>query len=122
MSTTAPGPTSTTGSGLALDAVDAHLVVGPDDGYGGVSLVRISLAPHARTEPRRYDDADRLVIVLDGHTRVEVEGRPAVTLGPNEVLHVPRDTWHRVEALGGTSDQLGLGAAELLVLAADPQR
>jgi len=106
MSTTAPGPTSVVGDG----AIDAHLVVGPDDGYGGVSLVRMTLPPQAHTGPRRYDDTDRLVIVLDGHTRIEVEGRPAVTLGPNEVLHIPRDAWHGLEALGG---------AELLVLAAD---
>ncbi|GAA4938099.1 mannose-6-phosphate isomerase-like protein (cupin superfamily) [Actinomycetospora succinea] len=85
-------------------------MVGPDDGYGGVSLVRMTLAPHAHTGPRRYDDADRLVIVLDGHARIEVEGRPAVGLGPNEVLHVPRATRHGVETVGGV---------ELLVLAAD---
>lgn len=119
MSTTAPEPSTTAGGGLALDA---HLVVGPDDGYGSVSLVRMTLPAHTGTGPRRYDDADRLVIVLDGHTRIEVEGRPAVTLGPNEVLHVPRDTWHHVEALGATSDPPGAGAAELLVLAADAQR
>ena len=105
---------TTAGDGPTLEAVDAHLVVGPDDGYGGVSLVRITLAGHTRTEPRRHDDADRLVIVLDGHAQIEVEGRPVVTLGPNEVLHVPRAVWHRVEAHAGS--------AELLVLAADPQR
>ncbi|MEJ2860480.1 cupin domain-containing protein [Actinomycetospora flava] len=110
MSTTAPEPTSIAGVGLALDAIDSHLVVGPDDGYGGVSLVRMSLPPHAHTGPRRYDDTDRLVIVLGGHARIEVDGRPAVTLGPNEVLHIPRATWHGLETLGGT---------ELLVLAAD---
>lgn len=107
MSTTAPEPTSI---GLPLDAVDAHLVVGPDDGYGGVSLVRLTLAPGAHSGPRRHDDTDRLVIVLAGHARIEVEGRPDVTLGPNEVLHVPRYTWHGVAALDGL---------ELLVLAAD---
>lgn len=103
MSTTAPEQT----------AIDSHLVVGPDDGYGDVSLVRITLPADARTGPRRHDDADRLVIVLDGHARIEVDERAAVTLGPNEVLHVPRGAWHRVE---------GVGAAELLVLAAQGQR
>lgn len=109
MSTTAPG-TSIAGVGIALDAIDSHLLVGPDDGYGGVSLVRMTLPPHAHSGARRYDDTDRLVIVLDGHTRIEVEGRAPVTLGPNEVLHIPRDTWHGIEAPGGS---------ELLVLAAD---
>lgn len=109
MSTTAPEPTSITADGL--EAVDAHLVVGPDDGYGGVSLVRMTVRPSSRTGPRRYDDTDRLVIVLDGHTRIEVDGQPPVTLGPNDVLHVPRYTGHCLEALGG--------GVELLVLAAD---
>ncbi|MEJ2889940.1 cupin domain-containing protein [Actinomycetospora aeridis] len=111
MSTTAPEPVSITDDGLDVDPVASHLVVGPDDGYGGVSLVRMALPSRASTGPVRYEDADRLVIVLEGCVRIEVDGRPAVTLGAHEVLHVPREAWHCAEALRG--------AAELLVLGTD---
>jgi quercetin dioxygenase-like cupin family protein len=114
MSTTAPETAPIAGDGLDLGSVASQLVVGPDDGYGGVSLVRVTLPARSHTGPRRYDDADRLVIVLGGRTQIEVEGRPAVALGPNEVLHIPRDTWHCLEAPADSPD-----AVELLVLSAD---
>lgn len=96
---------------LGADAV-CHLLVGPDDGYGSVRLVRVTLASPGHTGPRCDPESDQLIMVLDGHGRVSIEDRPTVTLAPNDVLHVPRAVSHVIEAI----DLGGLGALEVLIL------
>jgi quercetin dioxygenase-like cupin family protein len=96
---------------LGADAV-CQLLVGPDDGYGPVRLVRVTLPSPGHTGRRCDSESDQLIMVLDGHGRVSIEDRPTITLAPNDVLHVPRAVSHVIEAV----DAGDFGALELLIL------
>jgi quercetin dioxygenase-like cupin family protein len=96
---------------LGADAL-SQLLVGPDDGYGPVRLVRVTLPSPGHTGPRCDSESDQLIMVLDGHGRVSIEDRPTIILGPNDVLHVPRAVSHVIEAVDATD----FGALELLIL------
>ncbi|MDT7630873.1 MAG: hypothetical protein QOI50_2803 [Pseudonocardiales bacterium] len=105
----APSPLEA--AGLGADAV-CQLLVGPDDGYGPVCLVRVTLPSPGHTGRRCNSESDQLIMVLDGHGRVSIEDRPTITLAPNDVLHVPRAVSHVIEAV----DAGDFGALELLIL------
>jgi quercetin dioxygenase-like cupin family protein len=96
---------------LAADAL-CQLLVGPDDGYGPVRLVRVTLPPSGHTVRRCDPDSDQLIMVLDGRVRVSIEDRPTITLAPNDVLQVPRAANHVIEAV----DAGDFGPLELLIL------
>jgi mannose-6-phosphate isomerase-like protein (cupin superfamily) len=91
---------------------DCQLLVGPDDGYGPVCLVRVTLPSPGHTVRRCDPDSDQLVMVLAGHGQVSIEHRPTITLARNDVLHVPRAASHVIEAV----DAGDFGALELLIL------
>lgn len=97
----------------AADSASRQLMVGPDDGYGDITLERLSLSPGAGPCLGPQRDHDQLVVVLAGHARVTVQGNPAVTLGPDDVVHVGRGHSHVVEVLSSGP----AGSLELLVLA-----
>jgi len=100
---------------LAADAV-CQLLVGPDDGYGPVRLVRVTVPSPGHTGRRCDSESDQLIMVLEGHGRVSMEDRPTITLAPNDMLHVPRAVHHVIEAV----DAGDVGALELLILSTGP--
>ena len=96
---------------LGANAV-CQLLVGPDDGYGPVCLVRVTLPSPGHTGRRCDSESDQLVMVLAGHGQVSMEDRPTITLALNDVLHVPRGVSHVIEAV----DAGDFSALELLIL------
>ena len=53
-----------------------------------------------RTEWERHPVGDEIVMVLDGRTTLytlDVDGEHAHEMGPNDLLVVPQNTWHRFE-------------------------
>lgn len=90
----------------------SQLLVGPDDGYGAMSLHRVTLHRGSRWSPDQQPDCDQLIVVLAGQARVSIESLQPVVLASDEVIHVPRAAVHEVDALATDT----LGHLELLVL------
>ena len=49
-----------------------------------------------------HADTDEFFLVLSGRLRIELDGRPAVELGPHGVFTVPRGLRHRPSGEAGT--------------------
>ncbi|TCK24574.1 hypothetical protein [Pseudonocardia endophytica] len=94
-----------------------HLLVGPDDGYGEISLERVSVPSGAPAWQAPYCDDDRLVVVLAGYARV---GRDhdgfSVTLGPDEVVQIGGTLRYTVELVSAGA----AGSLELLLVSRRP--
>jgi quercetin dioxygenase-like cupin family protein len=92
---------------------ESQFLVGPEDGYGPLRLVRLTLPAGSRVQ-RVETDHDQLIMVMEGVARVTVVDQAPAVLARNEALHVPRGAVVTITAAGP-----GL---ELLVLAAPPER
>ena len=61
--------------------------------------VRVDFAPGAVAPPHRHP-GEEIVYVLEGRLEYRVEGAPAVTLGPGEVLFIPDGAVHAATNVG----------------------
>ncbi|MDO6431148.1 cupin domain-containing protein [Flavitalea sp. BT771] len=61
--------------------------------------VRVDFAPGATAAKHRHP-GEEIIYVLEGSLEYEVEGRPAVTLHPGQVLFIPSGTPHSAKNTG----------------------
>ena len=122
------------GGAAASDAVVAPLITRDLSGVPGkeVTMETVEYAPGAKSPPHRHH-AQVFVYVLEGSVRMQVQGSPAVTLGPGGTFYESPDDFHTVSenasqtksakfvvvmvkdkapAAGGATEESGQGRAE----------
>src|SRR5215469_13968222 len=82
---------------VASDAVVAQLMARDLIGMPGkeVTMETVEYAPGAKSPPHRHH-AQVFVYVLEGSLRMQVQGSPAVTLGPGGTFYESPDDLHVV--------------------------
>ena len=85
------------GGAAASDAVGAPLLARDLIGMPGkeVTMETVEYAPGAKSPPHRHH-AQVFVYVLEGSVRMQVQGSPAVTLGPGGTFYESPDDLHVV--------------------------
>ena len=85
------------GGAAASDAVVAPLLTRDLIGMPGkeVAMETVEYAPGAKSPPHRHH-AQVFVYVLEGSVRMQVQGSPAVTLGPGGTFYESPDDLHVV--------------------------
>ena len=85
------------GGAAASDAVVAPLITRDLSGVPGkeVTMETVEYAPGAKSPPHRHH-AQVFVYVLEGSVRMQVQGSPAVTLGPGGTFYESPDDFHTV--------------------------
>ena len=85
------------GGAAASDAVVAPLLARDLIGMPGkeVTMETVEYAPGAKSPPHRHH-AQVFVYVLEGSVRMQVQGSPAVTLGPGGTFYESPDDLHVV--------------------------
>ena len=85
------------GGAAASDAVVAPLLARDLIGTPGkeVTMETVEYAPGAKSPPHRHH-AQVFVYVLEGSVRMQVQGSPAVTLGPGATFYESPDDLHVV--------------------------
>lgn len=85
------------GGAAASDAVVAPLITRDLIGLPGkeVTMETVEYAPGGKSPPHRHD-AQVFVYVLEGSVRMQVQGSPAVTLGPGGTFYESPDDLHVV--------------------------
>jgi quercetin dioxygenase-like cupin family protein/thiol-disulfide isomerase/thioredoxin len=86
-----------TGAAAASDAVVAQLITRDLIGMPGkeVTMETVEYAPGAKSPPHRHH-AQVFVYVLEGSVRMQVQGSPAVALGPGGTFYESPDDLHVV--------------------------
>jgi quercetin dioxygenase-like cupin family protein len=98
LATLAPLASSAAAGGAAAsDAIVAQLLTRDLIGLPGkeVMMETVEYAPGAKSPPHRHH-AQVFVYVLEGAVRMQVEGSPAVTLGPGGTFYESPDDLHVV--------------------------
>jgi quercetin dioxygenase-like cupin family protein len=92
------------GGAAASDAVVAPLLARDLIGMPGkeVTMETVEYAPGAKSPPHRHH-AQVFVYVLEGSVRMQVQGSPAVTLGPGGTFYESPDDLHVVSENASTS-------------------
>lgn len=85
------------GGAVASDAVVAPLIARDLIGMPGkeVTMATVEYAPGGKSPPHRHH-AQVFVYVLEGSVRMQVQGSPAVTLGPGGTFYESPDDLHVV--------------------------
>lgn len=85
------------GAAAASDAVVAQLITRDLIGTPGkeVTMETVEYAPGGKSPPHRHH-AQVFVYVLEGSVRMQVQGSPAVTLGPGGTFYESPDDLHVV--------------------------
>jgi quercetin dioxygenase-like cupin family protein len=78
--------------------------------------VRVDFEPGAVAPPHRHP-GEEIVYVLEGRLEYRVEGRPAATLGPGDVLFIPDGAMHAATNVG---DVRGAELATYIVRKGEP--
>ena len=87
------------GALAAQDARVTPLITKDLDGIAGkeVKMLTVVYAPGASSAPHKHN-AQTFVYVLEGSVVMQVDGQPAVTLGPGQTFHETPGDIHRQSA------------------------
>ena len=107
------------GGAVASDAVVAPLIARDLIGMPGkeVTMATVEYAPGDKSAPHRHH-AQVFVYVLEGSLRMQVQGSPAVTLGPGGTFYESPDDLHVVSENASTTKP----AKFLVVMVKDKSR